>query len=751
MAVKPSLANDELKVAVGLYQASSASLAALNKKPMPAQLPSAKQAAGAGGVAQLARDEGDEELERKYKELKAKTVTQGMTVKTLKKEGKPFEAELKVLLDLKAQVEEVEKEIAKKTPRFDVEGLQNLLTRRMVVIPAFEIHGGVGGLMDFGPPGVGLKDNIVEEWKRHFIVREGMLQVETTNITPHSVLLASGHVDRFTDLLVEELDENGQKTGEYHRADKLLEAHLEKLIETTDDEAEKDALRKLMNSADSLSEEEMDATIVKYNVVGPVTKRKVSKCQPFNLMFATTIGPSGLAKAYLRPETAQGIFVNFKRLLEYNNGKMPFASAQVGTGFRNEIAPKGGLIRVREFTMAEIEHFVHPERKQHSRFHEVKDVVLQLFTADAQTTTFEMEHITVGDAVAQGKINNETLAYFMARSQQFFVKIGVDPKRLRFRQHLKTEMAHYASDCYDAEILLAQGWLECAGHADRACYDLDQHSKATKIELKASEKLDVPRVDKYVKLEPVKKVIGATYKQKAAQIISFFESLKESEAVKLDEELTAKGKVTVSLANGEKVEVARDAAKLIRGEVKVNEERYVPSVIEPSFGIGRIVYSVLEHSYWVRQGEEEQEQQQNKDGPRDLTVLVRNVLSLKPNIAPVKCGIIPHGASFDVDLARRVQQAMNEAALNCNTDASSAAIGRKYARFDEIGVPFVVTLDDRTGQDNSATVRERDSEEQVRVPLEDCVELVRKLCYGPMSWEDAKAKYPVELRPGQKQ
>ena len=625
-----------------------------------------------------------------------------------------------------------------------------MLMRRMVVVPGFEIHGGVGGLMDFGPPGVGLKDNIVDEWKKHFITKEGMLQVETTNITPHSVLQASGHVDRFTDLLVEELDEAGQRTGEYHRADKLLEGHLEKLIELTADEVEKDRLRKLMNSADSLSEEEMDAVIVKFNVVGPVTKRKVSKCQPFNLMFATTIGPSGLAKAYLRPETAQGIFVNFKRLLEYNNGKMPFASAQVGTGFRNEIAPKGGLIRVREFTMAEIEHFVHPERKQHARFGEVKDVILQLFTAEAQTTTFEMELITVGDAVKQGKINNETLAYFMARSQQFFTKIGVDPKRLRFRQHLKTEMAHYASDCYDAEILLAQGWLECAGHADRACYDLEQHAKATKIELKASERLEIPRIEKFVRLEPVKKIIGSTFKQKAAQVITFFESLTEDQSVKLDEELTANGKIMVTLASHEQVEVSRDACKLVRGETKISEERYVPSVIEPSFGIGRIVYAVLEHSYWVRSGSGgEEEQEANKDGPRDLTVLVRNVLSLKANIAPVKCGVIPHGGAFDVEHARLISQSMNEAAINSMTDLSSAAIGRKYARFDEIGVPFVVTLDDRTLVDETATIRERDSEEQIRVLSADCVDIVRKLCYGPLNWEDAKSEYPIEARPGQ--
>jgi glycyl-tRNA synthetase len=140
---------------------------------------------------------------------------------------------------------------------------------------------------------------------------------------------------------------------------------------------------------------------------------------------------------------------------------MPFAAAQVGLGFRNEIAPRNGLLRVREFCLAEIEHFVHPDKKEHARFASVAGVQLTLFSREAQLTTGRTTCWTVGEAVAQGVVASETLAYFMARSQLWLVKIGIDLKRMRFRQHLLTEMAHYACDCWDIEILTMHGWVEC--------------------------------------------------------------------------------------------------------------------------------------------------------------------------------------------------------------------------------------------------------------------------------------------------
>ena len=150
-----------------------------------------------------------------------------------------------------------------------------------------------------------------------------------------------------------------------------------------------------------------------------------------------------------------------RRLLDYNQQRMPFAAAQIGLGFRNEIAPRNGLLRVREFCMAEIEHFVHPDKKDHSKFESVGSVTLVLFPREAQLTTGRTVAKTVAEAVNNGMISNQTLGYFMARTQMWLQKIGIDLNRLRFRQHLSTEMAHYACDCWDAEIQTIYGWVEC--------------------------------------------------------------------------------------------------------------------------------------------------------------------------------------------------------------------------------------------------------------------------------------------------
>ena len=179
---------------------------------------------------------------------------------------------------------------------------------------------------------------------------------------------------------------------------------------------------------------------------------------------------SGDVKGFLRPETAQGIFVNFKRLLEFNQGKLPFAAAQIGTAFRNEISPRSGLIRVREFTMAEIEHFCDPSEKSHPKIDSMKDTEMSLYSSDCQMQGRSLVKTTVGQALSDGTIASETLGYYMARIQQFLFKIGVDPSKCRFRQHMPNEMAHYAADCWDAELLTSYGWIECVGKAAARFY-----------------------------------------------------------------------------------------------------------------------------------------------------------------------------------------------------------------------------------------------------------------------------------------
>jgi glycyl-tRNA synthetase len=230
--------------------------------------------------------------------------------------------------------------------------------------------------------------------------------------------------------------------------------------------------------------------------------------------------------------------LNFSRLLDFNNGRVPFASAQIGRSFRNEISPRAGLLRVREFTMAEIEHYVDPEDKKHKRFNEVKDVKLVLLDRNVQESGgSKVTEMSAGDAVEKGIIANETLGYFLVRIHQFLIKIGIDPQRLRFRQHMANEMAHYATDCWDAEIHNATGWTECVGCADRAAYDLTVHSNRTGHPLVVRQALQDPITTEKEVPEWNRKVLGKTYKREAAVLQETVESLNQDQLSKLKGEL----------------------------------------------------------------------------------------------------------------------------------------------------------------------------------------------------------------------
>lgn len=335
--------------------------------------------------------------------------------------------------------------------------MEDLLKRRFFYDQSFAIYGGITGQYDFGPMGCSLKSNMLNVWRQFFVLEEQMLEVDCSILTPESVLKASGHVDRFADLMTKDV-----KTGECFRLDHLIKAHLEKLA------ADKKATQELKHECvditvklDGMTKDEMGAIMKKFNMKSPLTQNDLTEPMEFNLMFATQIGPTGLIKGFLRPETAQGIFVNFKRLLEFNQGKLPFAAAQIGNSFRNEISPRSGLIRVREFTMAEIEHFCDPSQKDHPKFVDVENYEMTLYSACNQMDGKSAERHTIGSAVKTGLVANETLGYFMARIQMYLIKVGIVPERLRFRQHMGNEMAHYACDCWDAECLTRYYFEKC--------------------------------------------------------------------------------------------------------------------------------------------------------------------------------------------------------------------------------------------------------------------------------------------------
>lgn len=504
--------------------------------------------------------------------------------------------------------------------------LDAMLRRRMFYTPSFEIYGGVGGLYDYGPPGCSLQANIVDLWRKHFILEEDMLEVDCTVLTPHDVLKTSGHVDKFADWMCKD-----PKNGEIMRADHFVEATLEarlngdkeargQKVEEKDDpkkkkkKAKSEAVKlddavvqeyeEVLARIDNYDGPQLGELIKKYDLKNPATGVLPSDPVSFNLMFQTSIGPSSNLPGYLRPETAQGQFLNFAKLLEFNQSQMPFASASIGKSYRNEISPRAGLLRVREFLMAEIEHFVDPHGgKKHHRFHEVEDVVLLLLDRDTQLSgKTDTKRVTVGEAVKSGLVDNETLGYFLARIHLFLDKIGVDLSKMRFRQHMANEMAHYACDCWDAELLTSSGWVECVGCADRSAYDLSVHAKKTGAPLVVRERLEEPLVIEEWQVDIEKKKFGPLFKKDAKTVETALLATSQEEREKLAKQLKDSGKISLDVAGvGDgKVEVGSDTLKIEFRKRIENTREFTPNVIEPSFGIGRILYSLIEHNFWTR-------------------------------------------------------------------------------------------------------------------------------------------------------
>ncbi|MFQ5921079.1 MAG: glycine--tRNA ligase, partial [Nitrososphaerales archaeon] len=373
------------------------------------------------------------------------------------------------------------------------------------------------------------------------------------------------------------------------------------------------------NVPERMSDQEIDELITKHGLGCPKCKGELGKTGRFNMMFKVSIGPSG-EEAYLRPETCQTIFVDFPRIFKVMRGKLPLGIAQVGKSFRNEIAPRQSLLRLREFYQAEIEVFCNPRRlNELPKFERVKNTILRIF--DGKTT---QEH-TCEQAVGSGIIPNKLVAYYLGILSEFYAKTGIDMQRSRFRRLGDDEKAFYASVAFDFEVETTTGWLELVACNYRSDYDLGGHMKVSK------ENMEVLDVD---------------------------------------------GKV-------------------------------LPHVFELSMGIDRSLYCILEHSLV--------DDKQNE----------RLLLKLKPYLAPIQVGIFPLVTKDG--LAEKAAQLFED--LKKDMDAiydGSGSIGRRYRRLDESGVPFGVTIDRQTLEDDTVTVRERDSMEQVRIKSSEIAGHVRE-------------------------
>lgn len=654
--------------------------------------------------------------------LRAAVKEQGDLVRQLKSDKAPELDVKKAVAELKARkkvLEDKELELRPSEATFDRAKMEDLLKRRFFFDQSFAIYGGVTGQFDFGPMGCAMKANLLNAWRSFFILEEQMLEVDCTVLTPEPILKASGHVDRFADLMVKDM-----QNGECFRLDHLIKAALEKVkADKASDEALKARCDDIIVKLDGMNKGEMAAVLREFNIKSPLTGNDLTEPIEFNLMFQTHIGPSGAVKGFLRPETAQGIFVNFKRLLEFNQGKLPFAAAQIGNAFRNEISPRSGLIRVREFTMAEIEHFCDPNDKSHGKFEILKGTELSLYSAACQMEGKSVFKTSVGQAVSDGIIANETLGYFMARIQLFLIKAGVDPDKLRFRQHMANEMAHYACDCWDAELLTSYGWVECVGCADRSAYDLSQHSKATGVSLVAEKKLSAPKTVEITEMIPNKAVLGKTFKKEVKSITEALASLSLEEIAKHESALNSDGKFMLK----EGVEISKDMVTIKRQSKQVHVEKFIPSVIEPSFGIGRIMYAIFEHNFRVRKEDEQ-----------------RTYFSLPPLLAPLKASVLPLSGNADfVPLVKQISKLLTEHEVSHKVDDSSGAIGKRYARTDEVAIPFGICIDfDSLKEPNTVTLRERDSMLQVRMPVEDVAPVIKAMSSDKMTWAQVTEKYP---------
>ena len=551
--------------------------------------------------------------------------------------------------------------------------LSAMLRRRGIVLPAFDIYGGVSGLIDYGPVGAAIRRRLTQKWVDHWLSHGDIVDIDSPTITPEAVLVASGHVGEFNDLMTE-----CRACGSAFRADHLVE-HLHP-------------------NADSLAADAVDGLLASGIECPSCSDAAWTAAQPMNLMFSTQIGAMSSGRtAFMRPETAQGMFMLYPALYRHFRQKLPFGAIQTGKGYRNEISPRQGMIRLREFNMAELEYFIDPENPPNVDLARRTEIVS--LVPDPDGPHAGETRMGFGAALDAGIVRHSTVAWFLARTWDFLVEVGIDPAQIRFRQHASTEMAHYAADCWDCEIHGEHGWIECVGIANRTCHDLESHEAHSKAKgLRAWRQFAEPRTQTVERLAPNGAVVGPTFRADAGAVVAALEALSE-----LPDELPFE----LQLGDGRSVTIDSSMVERRTETANVSGEWFTPHVIEPAFGIDRIIWHVLDHAYEEAQKEGE-----------DYTFL-----RLTEGISSVDCVVLP---LFDKEgmpeLAREITSAINSLPRARAEMDSSKSIGRRYARADEIGIPWALTVDHTSLEDGSVTIRRRDDQMQVRAFVDEILE-----------------------------
>ena len=489
------------------------------------------------------------------------------------------------------------------------EEVVNLAVRRSLFYPASEIYANApAGMYDFGPYGTAIKRKIIETWRKHLVQKEDFLEIDGALIMPEDVFKASGHLSNFNDPMTQ-----CKKCNTVHRADKLLEEH------------SKEQYREAMPI------EELTAALRKHKLVCPKCKGDLMDVRQFNMMIRTDVGVGNKATCYLRMETCQSIFCDWDRLVKTMRVKLPKGVSQAATVFRNEISPRQTLIRLVELHQMESEIFFDPTKiDEVEHWEDVKDYELMLQTVKSK----KIEHITCEKAVKDKIVSGKLIAYYLARAQQLYERLGIPVEKMRYRELDETERAFYAKEAWDFEVQTSLGWLELSANNYRTDYDLKRHMEGSKKDLHF---------------------------------------------------------------------VRDDATK------------FIPHIWENSNGIDRTFYAILEFSY-----------REDKDKERTW-------LSLSANLAPLQAGVFPL-LSNKPELTKMAKEVFTQL-RDCYevTYDSSGSIGKRYARLDEIGVPYCITIDFDSLTKKDVTLRARDSTAQKRVLIKDLNDTLYQLITGKIT------------------
>ncbi len=488
--------------------------------------------------------------------------------------------------------------------------LENLAYRRGVLIPAFKLYGELAGFYDYGPIGIAIRNRLEAHWRRTFIDGLGNLEVSTTIIAPEKVFEASGHLSNFTDPVV-----NCKKCHASYRSDKLVEEFYEKKND-----------QKMAEAARHMPFKEIDEEIKKNGIKCQKCGGELSGSEPFNLMMATKIGPYGGVQGYLRPETAQGIFMDFKQVFRDGGYKLPLGIGQVGKAFRNEISPRRMLIRMREFSQMELEYFFDPDAEtleingepvDESAFSEK----INMLTAEMQEKGSADKYVqmTIKECLEKGFIPNKLFAFCVYKELNFMRELGFEDNSIRFRQVLKSELPHYSKGNFDMEVEFYGSFEEVSGTAYRTDFDLMNHQKHS------GEDMSIINADK----------------------------------------------------------------------------KLVPHVVEVSFGLDRLFWTLMGAKLF-------------KDEERGW-----NVLKLNDYTAPYDYAIFP--LQKDEKLRDKAIELRNKLLSNGMKIffMQSGSIGKRYAKADETGIRYAITVDYQTLEDGTVTIRDSYNATQKRLKLED--------------------------------